>query len=130
MWGVAGRTERSAIGVLKLAGDIKTPLVSAAIINCAAEQGLKQKNWQPLEADGELFYVTRTFPLTVIRPDLNTSGCQVVQQADESKEFLERHFAARGITTEGCKGNSNYIQARWVANLWYSMADYPRLPTI
>ena len=68
VWGSkAAKHKRSVIAMMRLNDDMSKPLERASIMNCSAEPGEQQKNWVPMIVDDKLHYVTRAFPLTIVR---------------------------------------------------------------
>ena len=95
----------------KLNPSLRVPVKGVVVLNCSAEMGLDQKNWQPLVTDTELLYVTRTFPLTIVRLRLVDGGCSIYQQSDvPSEAYLGRSYAARGMHGQMVSGGSNYLR--------------------
>lgn len=124
--------ERVSIGVMKFQNDPLEPVEGAVVSNCSAETFHTQKNWQPLSLNNALHYLTRLSPLTVIRPELKTGGCEVIQTSEyKAEELLDLSFAARGVfLTKSLKGSSNFIQTRpAMSNGWAWLILHPKIIT-
>ena len=112
-----GNETLSPIVVFNVSADLSTTTAGRAVLGCEVEAAQVQKNWMPLEVDGQMAWVTRVQPLHIVAPS-GSGGCLPIFVEDAAAAAgggaayasgPPRSYAASLGTRSQLSGNTNLL---------------------